>query len=1126
MPINFPNSPSIGSTYDYEGIHYIYNGAGWVNKSIYGISAGTNISFANYNGTGPLIISATDTTGITSAVTSFNGLTGAVQGVSSFAGLTGTVGSGITTNGILYFDGTDVQGSALLTFDGSDILLDTSGHFDGNMLGRSEVYIKADESITEGDPVYVTGSVGASERLTVAKADASVSVKMPAAGIAAQSLAINGEGVMVISGWVRDYDTTGLTANQTLYVAAGGGLTATRPTVAGVLVQNIARVGRPNNSNGSIIVTGASRTNDVPNALKVYQYIEMPGGFTFDTVVSSFNGKTGAVQGVSAAVAGTGISVSGATGSVTITNTGVLSFNGNTGAVQGVSSINGATGAITNVAKTNVNNLFSASQTISAPGGYIVVENSSNLNYAQLDPTQVIFYDDALGGEVLFQPTFPVAGSITVTLPGFDTTLAGLAGTQTFTGNKTFSTITNFSAGLSASGATFNGSVNLQNGEFIRNTTNGRVDIMPAPSGSTHFGIYFDHTSWSYGVAFGTIRSSDGALNTDGGFLFHNALVLGNNTSFGLGNDGHYGFYRTTTGNDTAQLRTNCDGSQNSGAWALVGNGDLGNVNRSPTTKHTNPNLYIYASGVTSANDFIRFEHDSTRGLIQTGGTSGLTLIPGSGIVGISGSAIFSGNISVNTASLGRTGTQNLIFGVNAGNAITTGSSNTIIGDDSGELISSGANNTSLGYEALTALTTGSSNTAVGMWALRNGTTGNNNTAIGSRALRSNTTGSDNTAIGYYALELNQTGSANIAIGGFALSEGATSAANNIAIGYAALLKNTTGAQNVAIGRDAVRNNTTASNNVGIGYQSLYSATSGGANTGVGTNTGYRLTTGTNNTAIGYQALFGSASVTSTSNVAIGYNSMVSNTSGSYNSGIGLGSLYSLTSGQQNTAVGTESLYAITNTSNNTAVGQLALRYATQGSDNTAIGILAGAYKTATNTNLTAIGSNNVYIGSEARASGDSINNEIVIGSKALGLGANTAVIGATAQASATIYGTLNIPGGLSAAGGTFSSPISIPKLPHLTSAVFESKTTNWTPTDADNGKIFVVNIGAKSTITCTLNGLSVGVSFKILLEQGNVAFSVTGTGRGTYITLGMTTPSSTTIYCTASSTYFATDSA
>jgi hypothetical protein len=55
-------------------------------------------------------------------------------------------------------------------------------------------------------------------------------------------------------------------------------------------------------------------------------------------LVASFNGLTGALQGVSAAVAGTGISVSGATGSVTITNTGVQSFNGLTGAVTGVTA--------------------------------------------------------------------------------------------------------------------------------------------------------------------------------------------------------------------------------------------------------------------------------------------------------------------------------------------------------------------------------------------------------------------------------------------------------------------------------------------------------------------------------------------------------------------------------------------------------------------------------------------------------------------------------------------------------------------------------------------------------------------------------------------------------------------
>jgi len=62
--------------------------------------------------------------------------------------------------------------------------------------------------------------------------------------------------------------------------------------------------------------------------------------------VTSFNGLTGAVQGVSAASAGTGIALSGATGAVTITNTGVLSVNGATGAIIAVNSVEGMTGDV------------------------------------------------------------------------------------------------------------------------------------------------------------------------------------------------------------------------------------------------------------------------------------------------------------------------------------------------------------------------------------------------------------------------------------------------------------------------------------------------------------------------------------------------------------------------------------------------------------------------------------------------------------------------------------------------------------------------------------------------------------------------------------------------------------
>ena len=81
-----------------------------------------------------------------------------------------------------------------------------------------------------------------------------------------------------------------------------------------------------------------------------------PSGGGLTAYVSSFNGSTGAVTGVSringltggvTLSAGTGIALSDATGAITITNTGVLSINGATGAISAVNSVEGMTGSVT-----------------------------------------------------------------------------------------------------------------------------------------------------------------------------------------------------------------------------------------------------------------------------------------------------------------------------------------------------------------------------------------------------------------------------------------------------------------------------------------------------------------------------------------------------------------------------------------------------------------------------------------------------------------------------------------------------------------------------------------------------------------------------------------------------------
>jgi hypothetical protein len=73
-----------------------------------------------------------------------------------------------------------------------------------------------------------------------------------------------------------------------------------------------------------------------------------------------------------------------------------------------------------------------------------------------LNNNKVSFYDFGSLNKIVFGSlgvTLP--GTYSVYLPNSNTTLAGLATTQTFTGTNTFNTLTNFGAGISSAGGTF-----------------------------------------------------------------------------------------------------------------------------------------------------------------------------------------------------------------------------------------------------------------------------------------------------------------------------------------------------------------------------------------------------------------------------------------------------------------------------------------------------------------------------------------------------------------------------------------------------------------------------------------------------------------------------------------------
>jgi hypothetical protein len=312
-----------------------------------------------------------------------------------------------------------------------------------------------------------------------------------------------------------------------------------------------------------------------------------------NTTVASINGFTGAVQ-----VTGSGAVVHSVSGTTTTLGarlasasvTGVASFGNEFVVTSGavgltsnyVKSINGATGAVTNVAKTNVDNNFSSAQTIDGPGAYLEIIGSLGDAFT-LTPGVGIVVSDAYNSPQTLQ--FSQTGTTTtVTLPSYTTTLAGLSVNQTFTA------LNSFNAGLSASGATFandikvNGvNIGLGAGNVASNLGIGKGALSGNSGGLFNTAIgsgAMEIGTNSYSVAFGY-----NALNscTGGGI---NNVALGSSTMTTIGsassnvaigaNSSHSlkdGNYNISIGVDA--LSTNNNGSSNIaiGHQALYTNG-------------------------------------------------------------------------------------------------------------------------------------------------------------------------------------------------------------------------------------------------------------------------------------------------------------------------------------------------------------------------------------------------------------------------------------------------------------------------------------------------------------------------------------------------------------------------
>ncbi len=150
-----------------------------------------------------------------------------------------------------------------------------------DFFGVQHFTAKARETVTAGQPVYISGHSGNTPEVMVADFDDPA--KMPAFGIASADIQNNNNGTISTYGDLKNVDTTGTTEGETWSVGDelfvnNGKLTNTRPTGSSEEIQKIAKIIRVHAVNGQLFLMGAGRSNDVPNLSHYNVFIGNAGG--------------------------------------------------------------------------------------------------------------------------------------------------------------------------------------------------------------------------------------------------------------------------------------------------------------------------------------------------------------------------------------------------------------------------------------------------------------------------------------------------------------------------------------------------------------------------------------------------------------------------------------------------------------------------------------------------------------------------------------------------------------------------------------------------------------------------------------------------------------------------------
>ena len=255
------------------------------------VNVTTNAAATGSVSIGTVDLSATGTAGATTFLRGDNtwSTTGDVTGPASSVDLSIPVFDG--TSGKIIKDGTgvtiDANGNVIL-----DNWPNTAAEFRGDVDGAIRFTAQADENLSFGDVVYISGASGANTLVRKAQSDSAST--MPAFGFVFKTTTLGNPVEVVTFGNLYGSGTKPLNTNSTtigdiLYVSSSiaGGWTNVRPTGATELVQNIGTVTRAHTTNGVIKAGGAGRVNGTPNTIDITGDITSDGDVEGATITKT-----------------------------------------------------------------------------------------------------------------------------------------------------------------------------------------------------------------------------------------------------------------------------------------------------------------------------------------------------------------------------------------------------------------------------------------------------------------------------------------------------------------------------------------------------------------------------------------------------------------------------------------------------------------------------------------------------------------------------------------------------------------------------------------------------------------------------------------------------------------------